>query len=124
MFCHLTSLMLFIFMSKSLPALGATSTLIAIYSSELILRWIVFVVSDFSAAASYLILTTYLYFSNQHSRLCECVFVMILMSFSHAQRNLFPADAECYIKIKEMKALADPLVEQISGPTEEEVKET
>ncbi|XP_027892587.1 leucine-rich repeat-containing protein 71 isoform X3 [Xiphophorus couchianus] len=40
------------------------------------------------------------------------------------QRNLFPADAECYIKIKEMKALADPLVEQISGPTEEEAKET
>ncbi|XP_043993965.1 leucine-rich repeat-containing protein 71 [Gambusia affinis] len=40
------------------------------------------------------------------------------------QRNLFPADAECYIKIKEMKALADPLVEQNSGPTEEEPKET
>ncbi|PWA15215.1 hypothetical protein CCH79_00008675, partial [Gambusia affinis] len=39
------------------------------------------------------------------------------------QRNLFPADAECYIKIKEMKALADPLVEQNSGPTEEEPKE-
>ncbi|XP_008420704.1 leucine-rich repeat-containing protein 71 [Poecilia reticulata] len=40
------------------------------------------------------------------------------------QRNLFPADAECYIKIKEMKALADRLVEQNSVPMEEEAKET
>ncbi|KAM4725176.1 leucine-rich repeat-containing protein 71 [Anableps anableps] len=39
------------------------------------------------------------------------------------QRNLFPPDSECYTKIKEMKALTDPLVENSSEQTEEGEKD-